>query len=397
MPERYGNEVKMLEIIRIERKRILSIRAFLFFLAIVALFSIYSVYSILRSYEVPGAAGIAVTWNENLSHAKAGQQETQIDREFLNLMRQHEGEFTYVDERNLVELVAANYDGKSVRDLSDEDIGNFYLKRLSNIRAMLEESQVIRYTQEEIEQFMQSAGQVSEIEFAYAEGWKVLNDGMNAFVPVLLILISVLLLSLFGIDPKSNMTELYRSTKLGKVPLDHARVLAAYIIGVFLYLTGIALHFVIKMVPFGLKGGNQCIQSNVKTFFSLYNITNLQQFLLNVIVGLAALLFVISFLLFVTVIMEKIMTSAVVFVFFWILLLLFEQMYLWPVNHYFANFMPLRMTSFSHYYVGNEIYRMFGSSLSCMSWSVLVSVLLSGILLAATIGWEKVKRKRGLY
>ena len=94
MPERYGNEVKMLEIIRIERKRILSIRAFLVFLAIVALFSIYSVYSILRSYEVPEAAGIAVTWNENLSHAKEAQQETQIDREFLNLMRQHEGEFT---------------------------------------------------------------------------------------------------------------------------------------------------------------------------------------------------------------------------------------------------------------------------------------------------------------
>ena len=216
-------------------------------------------------------------------------------------------------------------------------------------------------------------------------------------MPVLLILISVLLLPLFGIDPKSNMTELYRSTKYGKVPLDHARVLAAYIIGAFLYLSGIVLHFVIKMAPFGLIGWNQCIQSNVKTFFSLYNITNLQQFLLNVMIGLAALLFVVSFLLFVTVIMEKIMTSAVIFVFFWILLLLFEQMYLWPVNHYFANFMPLRMTSFSHYYVGNEIYRVFGSSLSCMKWCVLVAVLLSGILLAATIGWEKVKRKKGLY
>lgn len=387
----------MLEIIRIERKRILSIRVFLVFLAIIALFSTYSVYSILKSYEVPGSAGIAVTWHENLSHAKADQQKTQIDREFLNLMRQHEEECTYVDERNLAELVAVNYDGKSLRDLSDEDIDNFYLSRLSNIRAMLEESQMIRYTQKEIEQFMQSAGQVSEIQFGYAEGWKVLNDGMNVFVPVLLILISVLLLPLFGIDSKSNMTELYRSTKYGKVPLDHARVLAAYIIGVFLYLAGIALHFVIKMVPFGLKGGNQCIQSNVKTFFSLYNITNLQQFLLNVIVGLAALLFTVSFLIFVTVIMEKVMTSAVIFVFFWILLLLFEQMSLWPINHYFANFMPLRMTSFSHYYVGNEIYRVFGSSLSCMRWSILVSALLSGILLAAVIGWEKVKRKRGLY
>lgn len=386
----------MLEIIGIERKRILSIRVFLVFLAIVALFSAYSAYSILRSYEVPGPAGIAVTWHENLSHAKADQQKTQIDREFLNLMRQHEGEFTYVDERNLVELVTANYGVRSIQDLSDEDISNFYLRRLSNIRTMLEESQMILYTQEEIERFMQSAGQISEIQLGYAEGWKVLNDSMNVFVPLMLILISVLLLPLFGIDPKSNMTELYRSTKYGKVPLDHARILAAYIIGFFLYLSGIALYFVIKMVPFGLKGWSQGIQSNVKTFFSLYNITNLQQFLLNVMVGLVALLFVISFLLLVTVIMEKIMTSAVIFVFFWILLLLFDQMYLWPVNHYFANFMPLRMTSFSHYYVGNEIYRVFGSSLSCMAWSMILSGLLSGIMLASAIGCERIKREKGL-
>lgn len=387
----------MLEIIIIERKRILNIRALLVFLAVVALFSTYSVFSILKSYEVPDSAGIAVTWHENLYHAKADQQKTQIDREFLSIMRQYEGEFAYVDERNLAELVAANYNGNSIQDLSDEDISNFYLRRLSNIRAMLEESQVIRYTQEEIDRFMQKAGKISEIQFGYAEGWKVLNDGMNVFVPVLLILISVLLLPLFGIDPKINMTELYRSTKYGKAPLDHARVLAAYIIGAFLYLSGIVLHFVIKMVPFGLKGWNQYIQSNVKTFFSLYNITNLQQFLLNVMIGLVALLFVVSFLILVSVILEKIMTSAVIFVFFWILLLLFEQMYLWPVNHYFANFMPLRMTSFSHYYVGNEIYRVFGSSLSCMTWSMMLSGLLAGIMLVSAIGWEKLKRNRGLY
>lgn len=138
----------MLEIIIIERKRILNIRALLVFLAVVALFSTYSVFSILKSYEVPDSAGIAVTWHENLYHAKADQQKTQIDREFLSIMRQYEGEFAYVDERNLAELVAANYNGNSIQDLSDDDISNFYLRRLSNIRAMLEESQVIRYTQE---------------------------------------------------------------------------------------------------------------------------------------------------------------------------------------------------------------------------------------------------------
>ena len=91
------------------------------------------------------------------------------------------------------------------------------------------------------------------------------------------------------------------------------------------------------------------------------------------------------------------MTSAVVFIFFWILLLLFDQMYLWPVNHYFANFMPLRMTSFSHYYIGNEAYRIFGVSLSCMTWSCLLAGLLAGMLLASAILWERGKRKRGVY
>ena len=387
----------MIEIIKIERKRILNARIFLVFLLIVTLFSAYSTYSVLQNYNIPGSTGIAVKWRDNLNHAKTNLQGEQIDRELLSLMREREGDFAYVDERNLVELVGANYDGRSIRDLSDEDVSNFYLRRLSNIRTMLEENQRIRYTQEEIERFMQRAGQISGIEFGYAEGWKMLNNGMDVFVPLLLILISVLLLPLFGIDPKSNMKELYRSTKNGKVPLDHARILTAYVTGAFLYLSGIILFFIIKMVPFGLEGWNQCIQSSVKTFFSLYNITYLQQFLLNVVVGLIALLFAVSFLLLVTVIMEKIMTSAVVFVFFWILLLLFDQMYLWPVNHYFGNFMPLRMTTFSHYYVGNEIYRIFGSSLSCMVWSMMLSGMIAGIMLVSAIGWEKIKRKRGLY
>ena len=157
------------------------------------------------------------------------------------------------------------------------------------------------------------------------------------------------------------------------------------------------LFFAIKMMPFGLDGGTQYIQSNMTTFFSLYNITYLQQYFINVTIGCIALLFVICLLLFITIVMEKIMNSAVVFTFFWITLLLFDQMYLWHVNHYFANFMPLRMTSFSHYYIGNEIYRICGYTLSCMTWSILLSSLLAGILLLSAIGWEKVKRKKGLY
>lgn len=307
-------------------------------------------------------------------------------------------EFIYIDETSMNEIVRLNYEGKLIQELTDEEIGSFYQTRLSRIRDMLEENQYIQYTQEEKEYFFQKASQLSEIPFGYAEGWKVLNKDMSTFVPLLILFISVLLLPIFGSDTKVSMKELYRSTRYGKKTLDTARILTAFIVGSVLYFGGISLFFVIRMIPFGLDGAMQYIQSNMTTFFSIFNMTYLQQFFANVAVGFIALFFDVCLLILITVVMDKMMNSAVVFVLFLITLLLFDQMYIWKVNHYFANFMPLRMTSFTHYYIGNEIYRIFGCSLSCMIWSILLSSLLAGILLLLlAIGWEKVKSKRGLY
>lgn len=388
---------RTIRLIIIEGKRILNVRTFLSFLAVVVLFSACSVHSSIRRYEVPRKGGVMITWQENLAHAKADTQDQYIDREILNRMRQYDGEFVYLDETNLEELVMVNYEVRSVRELTDEDISQFYTRRLSNIRAMLEGSQQIRYTQEEIGELMQRAAQITGISFSYAEGWKVLNNKLESYTALLLILIAVLLIPLYGTDAKSDMRGLVRSAAHGKRPLDRARVLTAFMVGIALYVIGVFLFMVISMAPFGLAGWNQGIQSNRKTFFSLYNITNLQQLLLNTAVGFAALLFVISMILLITVLMDKIMTSAVVFVFFWILLLLFDQMYLWEVNHWFANFMPLRMTSFSHYYTGNEVYRILGVRLSCMTWVCLVSGAGAVTMLTLAGLWERRKRRRGLY
>lgn len=64
----------MIEIIKIESKRILSKEKFLLFLAIVFLFSVCSTYISLRGYMVPDIDGIAITWQENLAHAKKNLQ-----------------------------------------------------------------------------------------------------------------------------------------------------------------------------------------------------------------------------------------------------------------------------------------------------------------------------------
>lgn len=148
----HGNEVKMIEIIKIESKRILSKRVFLLFLVIVFLFSACSTYLSLRRYMVSSVDGTIVTFQENLAHARTNQQGKAIDRELLSFMREKD-EIIYIDETSMNEIVRLNYEGKLIQELTDEEIGSFYQTRLSRIRDMLEENQYIQYTQEEKEYF----------------------------------------------------------------------------------------------------------------------------------------------------------------------------------------------------------------------------------------------------
>ena len=90
------------------------------------------------------------------------------------------------------------------------------------------------------------------------------------------------------------------------------------------------------MIPFGLDGEMQYIQSNMTTFFSIFNMTYLQQFFANVAVGFIALFFDVCLLILITVVMDKMMNSAVVFVLFLITLLLFDQMLAMRYTGYLA-------------------------------------------------------------
>ena len=78
---------------------------------------------------------------------------------------------------------------------------------------------------------------------------------------------------------------------------------------------------------------------------------------------------------------------------FLVMLVIFNQIVLYPITHWFTNFMPARMTDFWHFYTGNELYRLGGHSISCMDWSTLVSLALSAGLLAAGMALLRFDRK----
>ncbi len=243
---------------------------------------------------------------------------------------------------------------------------------------------------------MDKAKSLSALSMGYAEGWKALEETMGNFVFLLVIVISVLVLPLFGRDPAVKMEEIVRSSRYGKRQLDRARITAAYLTATVLYVCSMAVWFVIVMLPFGFDGMEQPIQSNVRTFFSLYNITYMQQFLWNLFRGYVVLVFMVSLALFVTILLRNILASASVIATFMVMLVICNQIYVYPVNHWFTNFMPVRMIDFWHFYVGNELYRICGFSISCMSWSIVVSLTLSVLFLAGSLIVLHANRKKGL-
>lgn len=90
-------------------------------------------------------------------------------------------------------LVSMNYDGKEIQDLTDKEIEGFYSRRLSNIQEMLDDNSRITHTEKEKEQIMERAGQLSSLPMDYAEGWKVLNENMGKFMPILLVMTAIIL------------------------------------------------------------------------------------------------------------------------------------------------------------------------------------------------------------
>lgn len=381
-----------MKIILLECKRMMGRMVFAGFVAFILVFSIYYSHRNLVRYNLDEQG---ITWKDNLSEARKASEGLYLDKESMEDLREDANRYGYVNGENIMELVTANY-GKSLEELSADEMEQFFQTRADTIHENLVSDVNNDYTDEEIVNFMDKAKSLSTLSMGYAEGWKALEETMGNFVFLLVIVISVPLLQLFGRDPAVKMEEIVRSSRYGKRQLDRARIMAAYLTATVLYVCSMAVYFVIVMLPFGFGGANQLIQSNVRTFFSLYDITYMQQFLYNLFRGYVVLIFMVSMVLMVTILIKNILASGAIIAIFMVMLVIFNQIYLYPINHWFTNFMPVKMTDFWYFYTGNELYRIFRLSISCMSWSIIVSLVLSGGILVTGLIALHVYRKKGL-
>lgn len=381
----------MRSIICAEWKRILPCWICILYILMIFVYSVYDNKLEKDRYTYVDTNGNLLDGGVVLKEARQHKDSSEIE---CILLQGINGSLTkesldYIKAQNFSYM---NY-GRQIEELTLDEIHDFCQNRLSHIYQGLEESSTVLYSRQELASLMEEANQVDTIVIGYTEGWSSLIRGMEKFVPLLVLGISIILIPLFGEDAKTNMNEFILATKWGKMPLNLSRIITAYGVGSLLYMCGILGYTFMKFLAFGCEGGNLPIQSDESMFFSIYPLSYMHQFFRNCGVGYLALLVAISFMLLICILVRKMLACSAILCFFWVFLFVGEQMNLYIANHWFFNFMPYRMARFGHYYLENDLYRIAGVSISSMTWTIYVSFVIVLIVTGSMIFFIKIQQK----
>lgn len=388
----------MKEIIRAERKRVLNIRTLCIILVLVFMYSIYSCAGNYMNYNIYAPSGnISISAKDNLSELKI-DGETVLTNEKLQEIINRRDKGGYASYLHLARIILANYTDKNLVDITNKDISGFYNRRLMNMENKFRQMQV--FSDAQTDYLLSKAAQLNTpIKAGYAEGWRNINNDMVDFMPIILVIVSVILLPVFGKDQKTDMEHLCLSTKYGKKTLIKAKILAGLEIGTGIYFISVMLFALPNLIIFGVNGFNLPIQSNVIHFYSVYNITYAQQSFLNLCMGFIAAFMMMSIVLFLTSAAENILSGAVLAVFFWILMLALPSDLIsdFGISHYMTNFLPYNITNFSSHYNLCELYGAFGSFFLSVYWIIPTGFLISVVLIAFTLTINNIKLKKKIH
>lgn len=380
----------MRNIIEVECKRIFSLKKMLIFLLIILIYSIGISIKEFNKYRIYNAEGnVEISAKENLNKSKK-EKKIILNKDKLMEILERKDKSKYLYNSNLVKLVTLNYDEKKFEELTESDMDNFYEKRRERLKENIENT---LYSEKEKDYLNLKIEKLKEpLEIGYAEGWKNLNNDLTDIVLLLIVVISIISLQTFGEDSKTKMKELSIATKNGKRKLIKGRLLAGIILGTSLYTVSIGIFSIIKLFVFGVEGYNLKIQSGLNYFFSLSDITYLEQYFLNVLIGIISLMFMISLAYFFTTTTKKLLSGAVLLSFTWVIMIVMPKGFSY-INKYFLDFLPYNITNFRSYYMKNEFYIIFEKVVPNILWIGLILIISLSILFLITIKLNNFKVK----
>lgn len=373
----------MKEVIRVELKRVLKPRMFVAIMVVVLLYSVYTGVNCFSNYSLRDGSGtMRMTARENLQVSK--HHTAQLDMGTLREVVDRKDTSLALYNSSMVLMVARNYD-KKITELTKRDLNDFYQNRVDRVIAETEEQTEMRHlpplSTEKI-QYLEEQGKEMKkpLQLGYKEGWQSLNSNMGQIGVLVLFLSSFLVLPVFAQNPKTRMKELCVSTQKGKLLHYKARIVAGCLVALSLYIPSMLIFAIARLAILGPQGGTLPIQSSVTYFFSAWNVTYVEQFIINFVLGLLAVLMLTAFVLFCGAALEQVVSAGAVVAFFWIFMLVSQST---KLTHYLYCFLPYNMVNFLPLYLDNDTYSIFGGVLPSYVWIIAVGIGILLILLAA--------------
>lgn len=382
----------MSDVIRIEFKRILNKTTIYIILLILVSFSVFKSIEHLSDYKVLDRVGnLEISAIENLRESK--KYRVELNQENLENIIKRTDTSKYLYNLNLVRIVLVNYPSLKMDEIVKKDIEKFYEQRFENIINIINKSP-LKYSENQKQYLLKNINMEETIEFGYATGWLNLNKGLEELVVIISIIISIILIGLFGEDPKIKMKELYITTKKGRKSLLMARIFTGYIISSTIYISGVIIFSIINLIIYGIEGFDLKIQSSLEYFFSIRNITFGEQYIINIFLGFCAIVLLVSIIYILTISVKQILASGILIFFLWVLMLIIPSRLDMNLRHFMLNFMPYNITKFQEYYITNEIYTLGVYNIQRLEFIFIISIVITIIFTIISILLYKKRKKR---
>ncbi|HIW83769.1 MAG TPA: ABC transporter permease [Candidatus Dorea gallistercoris] len=185
------------------------------------------------------------------------------------------------------------YDYYTADNLTEDEAAGLYEQRLQSLKDYLDSGQV-DFTENEKEYLLQNYGEFeTPVHYEYAEGWMALMDSAY-FITLMMILVLILGFLVSGIFSDEfawKADAIFFSSRTGRGRAILAKMGAGLLIITVLYWGVVLLFAGVVLAALGAGGGDCPVQ--IWNWYSIYNITYFQDYLLSAVGGYIGALFIL--------------------------------------------------------------------------------------------------------
>ncbi|AQS11338.1 ABC-2 family transporter protein [Clostridium saccharobutylicum] len=278
------------------------------------------------------------------------------------------------------------FDDSIIDKLTPDSSKEFYSNRIKKINDYLNlDYESPQFDEADANEIIKESKNLTEpMYYEYADGWIRLIDNFFSLNVVIIFILCFSVCNVFTEDIQNGMILVVLPTINGKTKLAFSKIKASIIFAGITYLILNLLFAALLFSFYGFSGWNCPIQIKSLYWLSIYNIKFYEAYILAIVIGLSACLFMVMItLLSGTILKKAFLTMSVVSTFLLAPLLIDTE----PLSKIPANLielLPIKAINYSHTLIKQSMYNVFGIEI-LRGYITPIILLIAGIAIIPLI------------